>query len=1612
MKNRIKKFLALLLVFAMILPYVHLTPIYAESASDLNLGVSEETISHEVNLEEYIVLDLGKGNITITATGYTGWEWTSGGSLVYAENKASNGNKYYIIQSTENITASVADNILTTPAYKDIENVINQTDVEGVATAWDEAALSVGREFVGHRIKVTASNSLDVTVVLDDVWTTNQIEDGTYIASNDANGGFVFDCSGNITKSKVTVMLRGDNRMRRFYYCSYAKKTDSSDNRNYLLFDNFDDDIKLGSLTVIGAQDKFYNNGSYIANSAPGGSGNVGYNNWASVMGADDSSQEARGFVFNGGCIYVGAGKYENCSAIGGGGNGYADITIAGGIVTAVAHTTGTAIGGGIGHNSAGGGATVNISGGNVHAYNFGIAANGWVKSYGTSNPAIIAAASHIPGAAIGGGSSIHKKGEAATVNISGGTVYAESLGGCAIGGGSSIVESGGTGIVNISGGIVTARSTGAVLDFEPTTAVETFKVSSSTAIGGGFSAIQSGGSTTVTVSGGTIAANGIGGGFSDKYGYNTGTVTITGGSLNSSMAAIPTDGNETVFLTRVSFVDRTVTKTNAKINSLEQLSIARTNPYGLEDCYTDEIGMAYFWLPSTMGVSTATLVEDFSKVYTPIYEDDGVIHSKEIGMVLTEDSEKQYIVNIASTEYYDMYRNYSDKTLKDIFSGTIIVPKGEFTCYLDVQSGWSMTPYLEFTSSDGTKTLQPADNILTLVEGNIYKLSLNVYRDTRVWFMLTSASDSSVKYFTVDLTSGDVKVTQNSNGSITVQQGDFVISDFSGTLYLTSAGYPTENQVNVQVAEGATPPEGKTIDIYINDIAAESSRPILSVESGDVRLSFGEKDNIMKSTAKSGVSPIYVEQEGSLNIVMSGKESVKIDGAEGQSAISGEGSVSITDGDGGFLKLNETSNSDKTVSNLAVGEYIYSGNNAKYTATLYDGNYSYTMIGYISNGKLYDKNNINFDNKESFSARGILEAYNEVYLYESYQITDGNLVFTLKVEKTGDEMGTILVQDKNGTSVQFGGDTTDAQKTKVTIAASAFESGNLKVMAAPKGKIPYYAQGYSGEFDDGDHTILLEFDTTLFDVVYGTTTIIEDGKETPVYNLTEPPKYKDVDFGNDGTADINTIYFKITLKKGVQPGENETYQDAFGHVTIEIKTAQNYWVEPLTCNREIVVGGNPSPKATSAWGDVSYTYWDMEGNPVNDFNNAGQYRVTATVEPGDHMNYTDLTDTIRFFVYAMTVYTAQGRQLDKLTSGNPNIEIINNDAFTVYFASPVSDFGLTTTVNLPIGTKITLIEIEQNGNIFYYYCQLNKATNVLTQDFFIKMSQKDSNDSVLQPKEQSTYQFCFDFSEVDESSLLRKLFYINLWEYKATITPAFTNKSLFDEFKQESSNDDAVWLTMKLQVSGPYHKILSFVSTAKVNAELYRSENGTDTIIAPSYSNGYVFCYSIGDMSANGTMELKLKLTSTAEVETSITGNIRLIDANVDAPYVMGNPSDTNTKRAEIKIPRMATTDVLAVELVSPSSRIITNVSGSLEFRTNIADGTLTVIPQRKVNSGYETLLMTQSLIVQQNTFSVDIDGFGSLANGITEPTIVRLVFMHGDSVCNYNLILLPLAK
>lgn len=302
----------------------------------------------------------------------------------------------------------------------------------------------------------------------------------------------------------IYLRLKGDNRLGNIHYGA-----DEGTN-NRIIFINGEEGQAEGSITVA----DFPND--------------LTKNHWGSAIGGDDNKcDSADGIVIKSGVIYAGTTYHDNCTAIGGGGNNFGGVTIENGIVTAVAATTGTAIGGGIGWNGGGGNAKVVISGGTIYAYNLGIQTVARVDKYKYFVPAV----------AIGGGSSQNSAGNERTiVNISDGTVYAQSTGGAAIGGGGSTLQTGGNAEINITGGKIIAKSTtGKYKGTENDAEVD---IPAGVSIGGG-TGKTGGGSVTLNISGeSTILRTGsIGGGKTTESGnIGSANVIISGGDITGQV--------------------------------------------------------------------------------------------------------------------------------------------------------------------------------------------------------------------------------------------------------------------------------------------------------------------------------------------------------------------------------------------------------------------------------------------------------------------------------------------------------------------------------------------------------------------------------------------------------------------------------------------------------------------------------------------------------------------------------------------------------------------------------------------------------------------------------------------------------------------------------------------------------------------------------------------------------------------------------------------------------------------------------------------------------------------------------------------------------------------
>lgn len=442
----------------------------------------------------YIYFDLAAGNVTITASSYSGYVYIDGVATAVTGTHVAD-NEYYVYQSNLS-NSSLEYDANGVPVYDRVscngvswgQYITNNTDISGIVNNWASSAQAVGRSSTGNYINVTGGSTYNV--IVENIWSS-------YISSSTkrttAGIGFT-PSSGGV----LTLYLKGDNRVGNIHYYSSLSNAE-------IIFQDGESDGQAGSITCA--------------------SFNGSSNHYNSVIGGCDTSYEAAyGITINGGIIYAGSQTGDNCSAIGGGGNGYGKIYINGGTVTAVANSSGAAIGGGIGESAQGGNAYVSITGGTVYAYNFGYVSNMSGTKY------------FIPAAAIGGGSSCKSDGNASTtIDISGGYVFAQSLGGAAIGGGSSTMKAGGAATINISGGaVVEAQSISG-------TATNGDAVNHGVSIGGGTAGAagkSNGGNITLNISGGSLHTGSIGGGncVNSTGAIGSGTVTITGGTISGQV--------------------------------------------------------------------------------------------------------------------------------------------------------------------------------------------------------------------------------------------------------------------------------------------------------------------------------------------------------------------------------------------------------------------------------------------------------------------------------------------------------------------------------------------------------------------------------------------------------------------------------------------------------------------------------------------------------------------------------------------------------------------------------------------------------------------------------------------------------------------------------------------------------------------------------------------------------------------------------------------------------------------------------------------------------------------------------------------------------------------
>jgi len=461
----------------------------------------------------YIYFDLYYGDVTITDNSFSGYvgNGTAGGKKTVSGTHNAN-NKYYIFQSNGEAYTDIPQYSRVTYAGKSWgEYITNNDNVEAVINAWNEVAPAVDRVKTNNIVNIdgTSGGSFDITI--DDIWAC---DNAYYYSASRETAGITFK-SGN-GNAQMTLTLVDDNRVNAVHYWS-----NEGTNGEFIIQGN-------GSLTAANEDTT-----TKVNNHNADDKNYIGKNYWCSAIGGNDSGQsDSDGIVIKGGVIYAGTTAADNCTAIGGGGNEFGGVTITGGTVTAVASTTGTAIGGGIGYHSYGGDADVVITGGNVYAYNHS------TKQLVNGDYFVV------PAAAIGGGSSFESDGNENTkVRITGGNVYAQSIHGVAIGGGGSATKNGGAATVTITGGNVTAISKAGSVKGTPINDVAATTVNAGASIGGG-TGMLSGGSATVVIgeainhTGPVINTGSIGGGKANKAESPVGyaDVEVHGGTIHGQV--------------------------------------------------------------------------------------------------------------------------------------------------------------------------------------------------------------------------------------------------------------------------------------------------------------------------------------------------------------------------------------------------------------------------------------------------------------------------------------------------------------------------------------------------------------------------------------------------------------------------------------------------------------------------------------------------------------------------------------------------------------------------------------------------------------------------------------------------------------------------------------------------------------------------------------------------------------------------------------------------------------------------------------------------------------------------------------------------------------------
>lgn len=1233
-------------------------------------------------------------------------------------------------------------NVATVDLAKGAVTVTNYS-LTGVRQDTQSVTVPLDVQDIKYRIS-QSNNETKVNNIIKFV-TSNDYTSNKMFILDGVNTSNLINIPGERKTVLLTLQLRNVNQVNQIMYrtgthSAGSEETSNNDNSR-LIIENYDkSDEYSGELYVPYKMSSKEEELKYISVSTNDGS--VGPL-WSYAGIGGNYAGNSTGLIIAGGTLRVLGQNQNGATAIGGGGNADAQISITGGSVTALCSSTGAAIGGGIGWVLRGGNADVSITGGKVYAENIGYYTRGNID---------------FGGVAIGSGSSKDMYGSKAVVKIGGNSqVTAYARYGNAIGSGNSYdseaanaeitIEENGHVITNALGGGTSKNNQGGTadiiikdkalvdcIDYSKITdkydsssdnmlgaygigggnSSETFdggaanvnilggtlKCNGGNIGGGDATGSGNGGNATINISGGMVQSNNIGGGYSKTYGYASSNVTITGGSINSSVSSQPTNGSENVYLTRATLYSMDAAMTNHAIKSLSGTKL--TANYGLNNVKTDENGTLYIWSPSA---SVITSANDGSIDY------DGSIVSKTSGILQYNSSKKFFSAKIS---YNKDVKLYTDEKLTSEFSGSLMVPSNTDTSFYVQAKKYNDSNYygINLYMSDGN-TMKKISPSSVDSENGIYKYTVNITSDNYIW--IESIKDNKEKKLSIDLSFGNAVLESGSKDSTNkLKVNGYSLDNYDGDFYLTSAGLGVTN--NLIVKSG-------TSTITTNSLVLSSNNSGIEIENGEVNLYSSASNDSIISTDNSA---IYLKKDSSLNIYDTTDGSLELTTKKKNvSAIDGEGSVVINKKDG-FLILN----SGEGTTSIRADDYTYNAENKisnsilPYTITLANREFVGFISSYSGTNKIYDSSyKHTTTSNSSFKAIGV-EYINYGDEVITHSIVNDNLVFNIsnigedKVLTTHVKNGNSLLE--NNTNYVWQQNTTSGV---LTINGDAITEHLITAFVEEEElAIVVDAVNKTYNYDGSNHSIDVRvvFPTIGVKLEYCTDSdcFLEDGSKNVSANWTE-------DKPSLSTVGVHNISWNAS-----SPG----YKDKGGVNTLTINKADNYFTSGGVMIESISKGDTLNPKATSKYGTPYFEYSSAYtgGYTTTPPTDAGIYYVRAVVnETNEYKGI--VSDAVAFFIDDPTVYTLGINSWDKInTLGAQKSTIvkasINGEASMLMNFNYVPDtnngnyISFVFSNNLPVGTVLSLVDFTNGDNYEIYYYVVEKETNTVYSNQFMKI--------------------------------------------------------------------------------------------------------------------------------------------------------------------------------------------------------------------------------------------------------------------------------------------------